>query len=348
MNTTPGGYMRSRARHLAVTTVALAGLFGGLSTGSSQAAQNPSDTEASPLAAYCDSESDRAVPADVIGRTVSLADCDLRGRLIKVGDLGVRVPTQENKGVTYSVQLADDAAPDQPLSINVRRHDGKVTTTVRRADDPAAGAKSAPAKCDDGEYAFSKDGDSWDDDPMEWRFNQGSVPGYLDAETIRNEVTESADNVDFGRNNCGLAEDLDSDDATYEGTTDSGTNIGLESCDDDDGDSVVAFGDRRAGVLATTCAYESWWFGWYIDEADIEINDNQSEAPFLRAGNACLSEFYLESTMTHEFGHAFGLGHVPSGHENLTMAPTADVCSNDKSYLGKGDYNGLHELEVTD
>ncbi|MEV0318066.1 matrixin family metalloprotease [Streptomyces sp. NPDC050658] len=340
--------MRSRTRTMAITTVALAGLLGGLSTGSSQAAQNPSDAKKSPLSAYCAGDSDRAVPVSVIGRTVSLADCDLRGRLIKVGDLGVRVPTQENKGVTYSVQLGENAAQDQPVSISVRRHDGKVTTTVRRADDAAPSAKAAPAKCDDGEYSFNNDGDSWDDDPMEWRFNQGSVPGYLDGNTIRNEVTESADNVDFGRNSCGLAEDLDSDDAVYEGTTDEGTDIGLDTCDDDDGDNVVGFGDRRQGVLASTCTYESWWFGWYIDEADIEINDNPSEAPFLRAGNTCLSEYYLEATMTHEFGHAFGLGHVPSGHENLTMAPTADVCSNAKSYLGKGDYNGLHELEVTD
>ncbi|TGB06275.1 matrixin family metalloprotease [Streptomyces sp. MZ04] len=207
---------------------------------------------------------------------------------------------------------------------------------------------TAMRACDDGEYAYNKDGSSWDDDPMEWRFNQGSVPAYLDAEIIRNEITESADNIDFGRNNCGLGEDLDSDDATYEGTTDDGTNVGTDTCEDDDGDNVVAFGDQPAQRLAGTCAYESWWSGWYIDEADVEINDNQSEVAFPRAGTPCLSEYYLESTMTHEFGHAFGLGHVPSGHENLTTAPTADICGNDKSHLGKGDYNGLRELEVTD
>ena len=45
---------------------------------------------------------------------------------------------------------------------------------------------------------------------------------------------------------------------------------------------------------------------------------------------------------THEFGHAFGLGHVAEGlHANLTMAPYILPCQNSESRLGLGDLRGL-------
>lgn len=72
--------------------------------------------------------------------------------------MGHRCNTTAGSGVSISATLSADAAP-QP-------------------------------KDDDG------DAISWDDNPNWWRFNESSVPSYLDAQTVREEVREAAENID--------------------------------------------------------------------------------------------------------------------------------------------------------
>jgi hypothetical protein len=54
----------------------------------------------------------------------------------------------------------------------------------------------------------------------------------------------------------------------------------------------------------------------------------------------------LESTVTHEAGHVFGLDHVGENkHGRLTMSPYLDgPCENGEATLGKGDVAGLASL----
>lgn len=49
---------------------------------------------------------------------------------------------------------------------------------------------------------------------------------------------------------------------------------------------------------------------------------------------------------THEYGHAFGVGHVDeASHRNLTMsAGLNESCSNFEASLGKGDVRALNAL----
>lgn len=60
----------------------------------------------------------------------------------------------------------------------------------------------------------------------------------------------------------------------------------------------------------------------------------------------CSGELMMESLVTHEVGHAFGLGHVgESKHGRLTMSVYIDgLCENQEATLGRGDVLGLEAL----
>ena len=213
---------------------------------------------------------------------------------------------------------------------------------VREAVVPATGTDAyADGRC--GDTAGTWMGARWRE-PMRWRFDIASAPAYLgDAAAVRDVVRRAAANIDLGRNPCGLAENLDiaqgyeSDTGRTAGVTPDGTCAGL------DGANTVSFGTLPAGTLAVTC---TWWVpgrggadGRAV-EADILVNDAVGLfAPVTAAATSCSGQWDLESALTHEFGHAFGLGHVSSAtHPGLTMSDGLAPCDFGHRGLGLGDY----------
>jgi predicted Zn-dependent protease len=81
-----------------------------------------------------------------------------------------------------------------------------------------------------------------------------------------------------------------------------------------------------------------------MTEADIRINSNVDWA--LSVASCTYLDELLEPTMTHEIGHAYGLGHVSeASHGRLTMSTISDgPCSNAETTLGLGDIRGLRHL----
>ena len=70
-----------------------------------------------------------------------------------------------------------------------------------------------------------------------------------------------------------------------------------------------------------------------------------SAASAASLGPSCTEGWDLQAVATHEFGHAFGLGHVKEGlHANLTMAPYILPCQSSEARLGLGDVRGLRAL----
>ena len=178
---------------------------------------------------------------------------------------------------------------------------------------------------------------------LRWRLNSTTVPTYLGTpDAVVAAAQGAAATVDQGRNDCGLTERLGTRQRYVGDTT---KRAGVDSsggCRDRDGTNTVSFGELAAGLLAVTCI---WWYGGKQGgrsvEADILVDD-AGGLFFLSTPANCAGRWDLESTLTHEFGHAFGLGHVPyAEHGTLTMSDGLPDCSTAYRSLGLGDYQTL-------
>jgi hypothetical protein len=180
---------------------------------------------------------------------------------------------------------------------------------------------------------------------LKWRVNEQTIPAYLgDRAAVVNALRSAAYTVDTGRNDCGLPENLGISES-YEGKTDHIAGVTpTGGCGERDGHNAVSFGPLNQGLLAVTCI---WWYGGKDNgrsvEADILIDDTEGLF-FLNTPPACGSRWDLEGTVTHEFGHAFGLGHVAyAQHAALTMTDGLPDCSTAYRGLGLGDYLALKQ-----
>lgn len=179
---------------------------------------------------------------------------------------------------------------------------------------------------------------------LHWRFNAASTPRYLaDRAAVASAVRLAADGIDTGTNVCGLPRHLRTAQA-YDGpTTRTAAVTRTGGCGNRDGVNTVSFGRLDPGVLALTCI---WWLpgrsgdGTTV-EADILVRDSP-DTFFLAAPGGCAQQWDLRSALTHEFGHAFGLGHVAAAdHGGQTMSDALPACTTDRRQLARGDYDAL-------
>ncbi len=210
--------------------------------------------------------------------------------------------------------------------------------SVMHVDAVRLGSRAAghlgvvPDPCFDKAYKLI--GGTWRNGSYSWSFNGSSVPRSLNRAAVRQTIIRSFHNLTSEHNDCGRPTSV-AIQATYLGSTKRGAN-----CNSRDGANVVAFGRLPSGVLAVTCY---WTSRGHIVEADMVINSGESWALSLQG---CREQVMLESTVTHEAGHVFGLGHVSERrHGRLTMSPYIDgVCENQEATLGWGDIRGLNAL----
>ena len=130
---------------------------------------------------------------------------------------------------------------------------------------------------------------------------------------------------------------------TYLGDTDLVANIDGNTCDFD-GSNVVSFGDLPGGTLATTCTWSVSNPSGYneVRESDIKVNRADFKWTTNPRPRSCRNKYDMQSVMTHEWGHTFGLGHVSEeAHGKLTMSPLIQTCQKSERTLGKGGVLGL-------
>jgi hypothetical protein len=203
---------------------------------------------------------------------------------------------------------------------------------VHRAARTALTTASSPSPCNDRAYKVL--GGKWKS-TLKWSFRGSSTPASLAKSGVVGVLKESFANITGAHNDCGRPDRVSAT-SRYLGTTSR-----KPGCRSPDGFNVVGFKSLPAGVLGRTC----WWtMGGRIMEADIQLNASEPWALSLRACR--FPQTMLEAVMTHEIGHAYGMGHVgESRHGRLTMSTYLDgSCNNQESTLGKGDMLGLEVL----
>jgi len=106
------------------------------------------------------------------------------------------------------------------------------------------------------------------------------------------------------------------------------------------GTSDVFFREESNGT--TYAQTYVWWNGSnQLIEADMILYGGS--VTFFSAGSACAgTAVYLQDAATHEFGHAFGLGH--SDISGTTMYPTMNWCSTYVRTLEPDDIAGIQAL----
>jgi hypothetical protein len=236
--------------------------------------------------------------------------------------------------VAVAALLPASAGPPPPAPLSVPGF------AARPARGP--GAASETAACADPAGTWL--GTRWRT-PLHWRFNAATTPAYLGSPAaVRATIARAAHNVAAAANPCGLTGRLA---ATVR--LDGGTNRVAAvrpdgGCGTRDGVSEVSFGRLAPGLLAVTCL---WWRpgGHGRDGTTVEADILVSAEPglfFQTRPAGCGSAWDLEGALTHEFGHAFGLGHVTADeHPELTMSDALAPCDASHRGLGLGDYDTL-------
>ncbi len=135
---------------------------------------------------------------------------------------------------------------------------------------------------------------------------------------------------------------------TYNGMTSSRPNVSVlnnvPACGLNDGQSVHGFdfftaqGSGLASTLAVTC---TWTFLGATLASDIAY-DIQRPWHFYDGGSCASGEWDFRSVAMHEWGHVWGLDHVPVSQGQM-MRPTLPSCFVQDT-LGLGDLTGLAQI----
>ena len=281
--------------------------------------------------------------------------CPVNGRAVV--DNGVSaVPPPPGTGV-YVEALTTDGAQELDL---YRSQNG--TLSVEHAGDEVArdkalarsalaasegetartnAARGAPGECADrATTAYSWRVSKY----LRYSFNARSTPSELSRSGAADAIRRGGRNIYDTVNRCRMGDRVPSR-LIYEGTTTRSVGISTDlRCQPTDGKSVVGFGTLPRGYL-----------GWQCTSYDVQDGPDRPTASDIRVNKAlygwtnrpqsrsCRGRYDLESLITHERGHTFGLGHVnEDDHRNLTMSPYANgYCQSSERTLGRGDVLGL-------
>jgi hypothetical protein len=234
-----------------------------------------------------------------------------------------------------------------------------VLTVRERTPQNAVGANGAatPAATDPAcsQGAYHTEGGYWQSSAVPtllWYYNESTASrAGLPASGTLTNIKDGNHNMVTGQNNCGYVTGVFPVRGAFEGNTSKYANINSSgSCTSNfpDGQNTVSFGPFNAAALGTglealTCfTYNSSSLA--MIETDIYLGSNVGMVDSLPSN--CSSkhdkDLDLQTIVTHEMGHAYGLAHETSGPAEV-MYPYKAYCQQ-RRHLGEGDYNGMASL----
>ena len=291
-------------------------------------------------------EEERQIRAAALPEVVAPGACPVEGRPVVDGAVAAVVPPP-GEGV-YAEALTTSGI--QELGVN-RFEDGSIEfehvgdDTVGFEIGDLARAANGPGECAD--RAFKDNG--WRvTSAFRYRFNARSTPRALSPRAARNAVIRAGRNIVNTKSACrgtGRGAGRVPVSMRYGGTTRRETDRFGGACQKSDGVSVVSFGVLLSSrTLAVTCVYFGFRPGYdRVRTSDIKINRRDYDWTTEPRARSCRRKWDLESVLTHERGHTFGLGHVlERGHGRLTMSTIVNgPCQYAERTLGRGDVLGI-------
>jgi hypothetical protein len=271
------------------------------------------------------------------------AKCPVKDMIIRDGATASVLPAPgesvhiEALGPSGSQQLTIARAKDGTVDL------GKVGNEVN-ADKATPGDVSTLAvnnECSDS--AYTKTG--WRvEGKLAYSFNRTSTPRGVGGRIVAERaIRRAAGNISSTRNRCRLGDRVSARTA-YTGSTRAKAQINRYGvCKGNDSKSVVSFGGMsKPGPLASACTWYWPQTGYdKVASSDIKL-DTRYRWTTRPGARSCQNRYDVESTVTHEFGHTFGLGHPGGNHPSLTMnAKSAGPCQASEKTLGRGDVIGL-------
>lgn len=281
------------------------------------------------------------IPAASLPETVRLENCPIGGRVITDHGVGTVLPAPGQS--IYVDSLTTEGS--QELEVT-RYRNGTVELKYvgdESQNEPEIGTASSPGECSDGAYddlSRKVKGD------LLWYFNPRTTPGELSRKAAVRAIRKGTANITNTRNNCRLGDRVPSYvSMAYNGSTRDRAQVGTGGgCSGNDKKTVVSFGRLPKTALAVACTVVALESGYdRVHWSDIMINKTSVNWTTRPNARSCKRRFDLASTVTHERGHTFGLGHVSeSSHGKLTMSARSNgTCQSSERSLGRGDVLGL-------
>jgi hypothetical protein len=284
------------------------------------------------------------IRAAALPEVVDKDRCPIEGRVIMDGGIGAVVP-EPGMTITADATLTEG---HQHLTVSNPRGDeislAGVGAESRSEASPVLGSRaSGPAPCQDS-YFESRDAKVYHYN--RWYANVGSIPGNLSKVRAVAAMKRGGANIFKVQDSCGIPDRVKGE-LRYQGATSRSADIDRDAtCNTSDGKSVIGFGDLPSGYTAYACV--STWHDANdpdrVASSDIRLN-KEDHAWTTRVRGSCQGRYDVESSVTHERGHTFGLDHVSeTNHGNLTMSSqTNGPCQTSERSLGRGDARGLNK-----
>ena len=287
-------------------------------------------------------DSGSEIEAADLPNVVEPGACDLRDTVVTDNGIGVQLP-ERGEGVNAEMLTTTGVR-----EIEVLRYEDGTVEIKHVGEEPGVGGEEArtgfaaggPNECRDSAFtnqSYRVVGG------LRYYINLRTTPPELTPRSASLAIRKGGANVTSTRNVCRLGDRVPAG-LAYAGRTGAPANIRGTVCGGNDGLSVAAFARRPKGNLALTCTFFNIEPGYgRVTASDVEIARGTVQWTTNPGARSCRNKFDLESVMTHERGHTFGLGHVSeSAHGNLTMSPRIEgPCEGSWRTLGRGDVLGL-------